>query len=93
MRSVFARLSKPELDFLTDNCNFSDEEIKVFKMASVGKTDIYIADKLSVSDSTVTRAKRSIKKKIKDFIELSSKLCLEKDMTAVCEIISQKLDL
>lgn len=70
MRSRFERLSKPELDFLTDNCNFTDEEIDLLTMATSGYSEIQIADKLNVSVSSVAKKKKRITRKIGSFLEV-----------------------
>ena len=44
MRLGFNKLSKPEVDFLLDNCNFSQLEIILLKMASAGASDIQMAE-------------------------------------------------
>lgn len=69
MRSKFNRLYKPELDFLLDNCNFSEDESILLNMASAGKSDIQMAEKLSVSASTITKRKKAVYKKIIGFLE------------------------
>lgn len=68
MKSKFERLSKSELEFLIDNCNFSKEEIIILHMASVGENEIQIAGKLNLSTSSVTKKKRQIFQKIIDFV-------------------------
>lgn len=70
MRSKFERLSKPELDFLIDNCNFTEEECRLLRMANVGYSEIQIAEKLSVSTSSVTKKKKQIVCKVKCFLEV-----------------------
>lgn len=70
MKSKFERLSKPELDFLIDNCNFSEEEQKIIKMASYGCSEIQIADNLNISVSGVSKKKKRIARKINDFLEV-----------------------
>lgn len=77
MRSKFERLSKPELDFLIDNCNFSKEEIIILNMASVGENEIQIADKMNISPSSVTKKKRKIMVKMIGFVEVME------DMTTI----------
>ena len=71
MRSNFSRLSKPEVDFLLDNCNFSDDESILLRMASAGCSDIQISEKLNISASAVTKKKRKISMKIGEFLEVS----------------------
>lgn len=71
MKTFFSRLSKPELEFLKDNCNFSEEEDIILNMSVVGKSNIQIADRLNVCVDAVTYKKRKITKKIIDFLEVS----------------------
>lgn len=71
MRTYFERLSRPELDFLIDNCIFSKEEIKILEMILDDKSDQQIADCLKVSTSFITKKKNKIKTKIFDFLEVS----------------------
>lgn len=70
MKSTLRRLSKSELDFLIDNCNFSKDEIIILNMASVGESEIQIADKMNISLSSVTKKKNKILVKIFDFLEV-----------------------
>lgn len=70
MRSILTRLNKSEFELITENCNFTEDERIVFNMTVVGKSDMQIADKLSVSTSTVTRRKRAMFGKIKDLVEV-----------------------
>lgn len=62
-------LTKPELDFLIDNCNFSKDDGILITMASSGRSDIEIAECLLVSTSTITKRKRVIYEKIIRFLE------------------------
>lgn len=71
MQTHLKRLNKPELDFLKDNCIFSEEEIKILELSIAEKSDQQIADKLSMSKSTVIKKKKTIKNKIIDFLEVS----------------------
>lgn len=72
MQTNFRRLSKPELDFLKDNCIFSEEEMKILELSICGKSDQQIADKVLMSKSTVTKKKKAIKRKILDYLEVSA---------------------
>lgn len=69
MKTNFEKLSKPELDFFIDNCNFSEEEIIILNMASCGKSEMQIAVKTNISSSSVTKKKRKIFAKMLDFVE------------------------
>lgn len=70
MRSRFSRLSKPEVDFLCDNCNFSKDEVEILKMSSAGAGDVQMSEKLRLSTSSITKKKRMIFRKIMDFLEV-----------------------
>lgn len=71
MRMNFNRLCKPELEYLIENCNFTEDEVAILKMACFGNTIVETALKLNISVDTVTRKKRIIKQKILDFLELA----------------------
>jgi DNA-binding NarL/FixJ family response regulator len=68
----FHKLSKPELDYLRENCNFTADETKLLDMASKRMSDIQIADKLNISMSTVTKRKKSLVTKITDYLRSDS---------------------
>lgn len=56
---------KPELEELKEICNFTDEEEKVFDELSRGRSRIYVAEKYSLSCSTVSNRIKIIGDKIK----------------------------
>lgn len=60
-----SELTKPELEKIRKNANFTEDEEKVFEMASRGKTIVEIADKMNVSELTVDRHIAKVKLKIK----------------------------
>lgn len=55
---------KPELEELKEICNFTNEEEAVFDELSRGKSRIYVAEKYSLSCSTVSNRIKSIQTKI-----------------------------
>lgn len=57
-------LTKPELEDLTTNCGFTDNELVVVKMLKNDKTSIEIANKLFLSVPTIDRRIRRIRNKI-----------------------------
>lgn len=59
----FSELTKPELDAILENANFT-EELRIFKLLSQGRSITEIAMRLSVCDRTVNRKINKIKKKI-----------------------------
>lgn len=60
----FSKLTKPELDYFLENVNFTEEEEKIFRMLSKGKSRSQVGLEISVSDSTIDRRIRDIKCKI-----------------------------
>ena len=67
VKSVKFDFTKPELDFILENANFTEEQEKIFRMLT-GKygrqSNVYIAIKMNMSESTVKRRIKEIKKKI-----------------------------
>lgn len=59
-----SKLTKPELDEIINNANFTEEEIEVFKLLARGKTITEIAQHVSVCNRTVNRRIERIKSKI-----------------------------
>lgn len=55
---------KPELDELREICNFTDEEEIVFTELSKRRSKVYIAEKLSISCSTVSNRIKAIQIKV-----------------------------
>ena len=60
----FSELTKPELDEILKNANFTEEELRIFNLLSQGRSITEIAMRLSVCDITVNRKINKIKKKI-----------------------------
>lgn len=68
---VMLDFTKPELEYIKENANFTIEELTIFEMLT-GKygreTIVYIADKTNLSTATVSRRIKKIKSKIKRLI-------------------------
>lgn len=60
-----SKLTKPELDEILKNANFTEEEEKVFVQCSKGKSIQEIAFYIGVSDRTISRRISAIYEKIK----------------------------
>lgn len=60
----FSELTKPELDEIIENANFTEEEERIFKLLSRNFTQKEIVARLCVSQRTLERRIRSIKNKI-----------------------------
>ena len=56
--------TKPELDFLRENCNFVNLEIDVFEMRAKGIPLEAIAEALNISADTARKYSQRINKKI-----------------------------
>lgn len=65
---VMLDFTKPELEYIKENANFTIEELTIFEMLT-GKygreTIVYIANKTNLSTATVSRRIKKIKSKIK----------------------------
>ena len=56
--------TEPECERFRRECNFTPEELAVFDLRVKDNSLVQIQDKLGMSESTVTRRIRNIKKKI-----------------------------
>lgn len=59
-----SKLTKPELERISNNANFTEEEFEVFKLLTKGKTITEIAQQISVCNRTVNRRVNKIMSKI-----------------------------
>ncbi len=59
-----SKLTKPELEHIINNANFTEEEFEVFKLLTKGKTITEIAQQVSVCNRTVNRRISKIMSKI-----------------------------
>ena len=56
--------TKPELDYLREQCNFVNHEVTMFEMRSKGHTIEEIADELNISVEHAYRISRKVNSKI-----------------------------
>jgi len=61
---IIADFTKPELDYLRDNCNFVGDEIYLFEARSRGVPLERIAEDLNMSPSAARALSRKVNKKI-----------------------------
>lgn len=59
----FSELTKPELDRILENANFTEEEQEIFKLLMAGRSLEEIAQRLLLSKATISRRVKSIKDK------------------------------
>lgn len=59
----FSELTKPELDKITENANFTEEEQDIFKLLVADKSLEEIAQRLLLSKATISRRVKKIKGK------------------------------
>lgn len=69
----FSELTKPELDIILENANFTEEEEDIFKLLSRGKSIIEIAEHIMICERTVNRKVTKIKNKIDKLEVLNGK--------------------
>lgn len=60
----FSELTKPELEKILENANFTEEEERIFKLLSRNFTQKEIVARLCASQRTLERRIRNIKNKI-----------------------------
>lgn len=60
----FSDFTKPELERIIENANFTEEEVRIFMLLSRNFTQKEIAHRLSMSTRTLERRVRNIKNKI-----------------------------
>ncbi len=56
--------TKPELNYLRDNCNFVNDEVQVFELRSQGLTLEDIAETLNMSVTGIYKVSQKVNKKI-----------------------------
>ena len=59
-----SELTKPELEKIKENANFTDEELRIFKLLLQDKSITDIAVRMSASNRTINRKISKIKQKI-----------------------------
>lgn len=59
-----SELTKPELEKILKNANFTDEELRIFKLLSQDKSITDIVMRMSASNRTINRKISKIKQKI-----------------------------
>ncbi len=59
-----SELTKPELEKIKENANFTDEELRIFKLLSQDKSITDIAVRMSASNRTINRKISKIKQKL-----------------------------
>ena len=62
-------LTKPELENLIENCNFSEEEEVIFKHLSKQKSIREISIKMNISEPTVNRRIKNLRIKVERVCE------------------------
>lgn len=59
-----ADYTKPELDYIVERANFTDEEYEYFKLRSQGKSNVAIYMDMLISESKLHEIRRKVEKKI-----------------------------
>jgi hypothetical protein len=84
MKLRLDKLVRSELEFLKENCNFTEDESNLFELIAKGYMDVQISYEMGVCTSTVTKKKRVIRRKIIDFLEVF-------DMTAIIYVDGKRV--
>ena len=53
-----------ELEHFRKECNFTEDELKYFNLKAKGKTNIFIAMEMNISERTVNNIAKRVRKKI-----------------------------
>jgi FixJ family two-component response regulator len=84
MKLRLDKLVRSDLELLKENCNFTEDESKLFELIAKGYMDVQMSYEMGVCTSTVTKKKRVIRRKIIDFLEVF-------DMTAVIYVDGKRV--
>lgn len=57
--------TKPEIEYLLDRCNFTDEEERYFLLRTKDKSNTQISLEMNISETQVSRLAKRVKNKIK----------------------------
>lgn len=64
MDARFKEFTKKEVEYLIQECNFTEKEERIFRMRTRGKSIVAIAIEEGVSDRTINRQLKRIRIKI-----------------------------
>lgn len=65
MTNVLLRdFTKPEIEYLLEQCNFTDDERTYFLLRTRDKSNIQIAMEMNISEAQVSRLAKRVKTKI-----------------------------
>lgn len=56
--------TRPELEYLIAQCNFTEQELEYFELRAKGKSNVQIAMTMNVSESQVSKLAKKVKSKI-----------------------------
>lgn len=64
MDARFNEFTRKEVEYLVQECNFTEQEERIFRMKTSGKSIVAIAIEEGVSDRTINRKLKRIRIKI-----------------------------
>lgn len=85
----FSELTKPELDEIIENANFTDEELRIFKLLVGNMSLEQISQRLILSKATVSRRVKDIKIKIERAGEMVKTIPIWEKVTLTVEEASE----
>lgn len=57
--------TKPEIEYLLDRCNFTEDEERYFLLRTRDKSNVQISLEMNISETQVSRLAKRVKNKIK----------------------------
>lgn len=81
----FSELTKPELDIILENANFTEEEEEIFKLLAIDKSLEEISQRFLLSKTTVSRRVKDIKIKVERTNEMINKVPIWEKVTLTIE--------
>ena len=85
----FSELTKPELDEIIENANFTEEELRIFKLLVGNMSLEQISQRLMLSKATVSRRVKDIKIKIERADEMVKTIPIWEKVTLTVEEASE----
>ena len=85
----FSELTKPELEKILENANFTEEELRIFKLLVGNMSLEQISQRLMLSKATISRRVKDIKIKIERTDEMVKTIPIWEKVTLTVEEASE----
>lgn len=70
MKNIIPDFTKPEIDFIKENANFTERELNLFELRNKEYTLEYCAEEMDMGISTVKKINKNIIRKIDKVIKI-----------------------